>query len=171
MDGYHIPSFADWKEQDVMNIKVYQDSQGNKVYGFTDGGDAKTAESRLAMYEPMESMDGGGGGETWQEGLRRLEKEMEIDMLRFELEDAVLDPETNTEEGAAFGKANVAPASASLVDRPPFVEPFDKGQSHTYHKLKTNKLKTKRLQRKDLDRFLQDPPHASLKEAMDLSQK
>ena len=92
-------------------------------------------------------------------------------MLRFELEDAVLDPETKTEEGAAFGKANVAPAydpvspgtladnernnfkvagiqvrsddpmsveAASLVNRSPFFEPFDKGQSHTYHILKTN---------------------------------
>ena len=68
-----------------------------------------------------------------------MEKEMEIDMLRFELEDAVLDPETNTEEGAAFGKANVAPASASLVNRNTFFEPFDIGQSRTYHKLKTNK--------------------------------
>ena len=165
MDDYHIPSFAEWKEQDVMNIKVYQDSQGNKVYGFTDGG------------EPKESMDAGGGGETWQEGLRRHREEMEMDMLRFEVEDAVLDPdalldkEKKTEEGAAFGKANVAPASASLVDRPPFFEPFDKGQSHTYHKLKTNKLKTKRLQRKDLDRFHQAPLYASVKEAMDSSQK
>ena len=112
MDDYHIPSFAEWKEQDVMKIKVYQDSQGNKVYGFTDGG------------EPKESMDGGGGGETWQEGLRRHREEMEMDMLRFEVEDAVLDTETKTEEGA--------------VNRNTFFEPFDKGQSHTYHNLKTN---------------------------------
>ena len=138
MGDYPMPSSNEWENQDVMKIKVYQDSQGNKVYGFTDGADAKTAESRLAMYEPMESMDGGGGGETWQVGLRRLEKEMEIDMLRFELEDAVLDPETNTEEGAAFGKANVAPASASLVNRNTFFEPFDIGQSRTYHNVKTN---------------------------------
>ena len=159
MRDYHIPSSIEWENQDVMKIKVYQDSQGNKVYGFTDGG------------EPKESMDGGGGGETWQEGLCRHREEMEMDMLRFEVEDAVLDPDPKTEEGAAFGKANVAPASASLVDRPPFFEPFDKGQSHTYHKLKTNKLKTKRLQRKDLDRFHQAPLYASWKEAMDLSQK
>ena len=159
MDDYHIPSFAEWKEQDVMKIKVYQDSQGNKVYGFTDGG------------EPKESMDGGGGGETWQEGLCRHREEMEMDMLRFEVEDAVLDPdalldqEKKPKEGAAFGKANVAPASASLVDRPPFVEPFDKGQSRklTRHR--------KRLQRKDLDRFHQAPLYASVKEAMDSSQK
>ena len=163
MDDYHIPSFAEWNDQDVMKIKVYQDSQGNKVYGFTDGGDAKTAESRLAMYEPMESMDGGGGGETWQEGLRRVEKEMEIDMLRFELEDAVLDRETNTAEGAAFGKANVAPASASLVNRNTLFEPFDKGQSHTYHKLKTNDTLEDRLHRKLKTAFMQ--------EAMDSSQK
>ena len=182
MDGYHIPSFADWKEQDVMNIKVYQDSQGNTVYGVTDGVKVSQDSQKVCCSftdggEPKESMDAGGGGETWQEGLCRHREEMEMDMLRFEVEDAVLDPdalldkEKKTEEGAAFGKANVAPASASLVDRPPFVEPFDKGQSHTYHKLKTNKLKTKRLQRKDLDRFHQAPLYASLKEAMDLSQK
>ena len=158
-----MPSSNEWENQDVMKIKVYQDSQGNKVYGFTDGGDAKTAESRLAMYEPMESMDGGGGGETWQVGLRRHREEMEIDMLRFELEDAVLDPETNTKEGAAFGKANVALASASLVNRNTFFEPFDKGQSHTYHKLKTNDTLEDRLHRKLKTAFM--------KEAMDSSQK
>ena len=163
MGDYPMPSSNEWENQDVMKIKVYQDSQGNKVYGFTDGGDAKTAESRLAMYEPMESMDGGGGGEKWQVGLRRLEKEMEIDMLRFELEDAVLDPETNTEEGAAFGKANVAPASASLVNRNTFFEPFDKGQSHTYHKIKTNDTLEDHLHRKLKTAFM--------KEAIDSSQK
>ena len=151
MGDYPMPSSNEWENQDVMKIKVYQDSQGNKVYGFTDGG------------EPMESMDGGGGGETWQEGLRRVEKEMEIDMLRFELEDAVLDRETNTAEGAAFGKANVAPASASLVNRNTFFEPFDKGQSHTYHKLKTNDTLEDRLHRKLKTAFMQ--------EAMDSSQK
>ena len=157
MDDYHIPSFAEWKDQDVMKIKVYQDSQGNKVYGFTDGG------------EPKESMDGGGGGETWQEGLRRHREEMEMDMLRFEVDDAVLDPdalldqEKKTEEGAAFGKANVAPASASLVNRNTFFEPFDKGQSHTYHKLKTNDTLEDRLHRKLKTAFMQ--------EAMDSSQK
>ena len=133
MDDYHIPSFAEWKEQDVMKIKVYQDSQGNKVYGFTDGG------------EPKESMDGGGGGETWQEGLCRHREEMEMDMLRFEVEDAVLDTETKPEEGTAFGKANVAPASASLVNRNAFFEPFDIGQSRTYHNVKTNTAGKPRL--------------------------
>jgi len=169
MGDYPMPSSNEWENQDVMKIKVYQDFQGNKVYGFTDGADAKTAESRLAMYEPMESMDGGGGGETWQEGLRRHREEMEMDMLRFEVEDAVLDPdalldqEKKTEEGAAFGKANVAPASASLVNRNTFFEPFDKGQSHTYHKLKTNDTLEDRLHRKLKTAFM--------KEAMDSSQK
>ena len=74
---------------------------------------------------------------------------MEMDMLRFDVEDAVLDTETKPEDGAAFGKANVAPASASLVHRNTLIEPFDKGQSHTYHKAKT----------------------ALMKEAMDSSQK
>jgi len=157
MRDYPIPSSIEWENQDVMKIKVYQDSQGNKVYGFTDGG------------EPKESMDGGGGGETWQEGLRRHREEMEMDMLRFEVEDAVLDPdalldqEKKTEEGAAFGKANVAPASASLVNRNTFFEPFDKGQSHTYHKLKTNDTLEDRLHRKLKTAFM--------KEAMDSSQK
>ena len=151
MGDYPIPSSIEWENQDVMKIKVYQDSQGNKVYGFTDGG------------EPKESMDGGGGGETWQVGLRRLEKEMEIDMIRFELEDAVLDRETNTAEGAAFGKANVAPASASLVNSNTFFEPFDKGQSHTYHKMKMNDTLEDRLHRKLKTAFM--------KEAMDSSQK
>ena len=139
MGDYPMPSFDVWQNQDVMKFEAYQDSTGKNVYDFDPGMMRKTAESRLAMYEPMESMDGGGGGETWQVGLRRLENEMEIDMLRFELEDAVLDPETNTEEGAAFGKATVAPASASLVNRKTFFEPFDIGQSRTYHNLKTNK--------------------------------
>jgi len=149
MDDYHIPSFAEWKEQDVMNIKVYQDSQGNKVYGVTDGAKVSQDSQKVCCSftdggEPKESMDAGGGGETWQEGLRRHREEMEMDMLRFEVEDAVLDPdalldkEKKTEEGAAFGKANVAPASASLVNRNTLFEPFDKGQSHTYNKLKTN---------------------------------
>ena len=129
MDGYHIPSFADWKEQDVMNIKVYQDSQGNKVYGVTDGVKVSQDSQKVCCSftdggEPKESMDAGGGGETWQEGLRRHREEMEMDMLRFEVEDAVLDTETKTEEGA--------------VNRNTFFEPFDKGQSHTYHILKTN---------------------------------
>ena len=168
MDGYHIPSFADWKQQDVMNIKVYQDSQGNTVYGVTDGVKVSQDSQKVCCSftdggEPKESMDAGGGGETWQEGLCRHREEMEMDMLRFEVEDAVLDPETKTEEGAAFGKANVAPASASLVDRPPFVEPFDKGQSHTYHKLKTNDTLEDRLHRKLKTAFM--------KEAMDSSQK
>ena len=163
MGDYPIPSSIEWENQDVMKIKVYQDSQGNKVYGFTDGG------------EPMESMDGGGGGETWQEGLRRHREEMEIDMLRFEVEDAVLDPwrfevedavldtETKPEDGAAFGKANVAPASASLVHRNTLIEPFDKGQSHTYHKMKMNDTLEDRLHRKLKTAFM--------KEAMDSSQK
>ena len=129
MDGYHIPSFADWKEQDVMNIKVYQDSQGNTVYGVTDGVKVSQDSQKVCCSftdggEPKESMDAGGGGETWQEGLRRHREEMEMDMLRFEVEDAVLDTETKTEEGA--------------VNRNTFFEPFDKGQSHTYHNLKTN---------------------------------
>ena len=163
MGDYPTPSSDVWENQDVMKFEAYQDSTGKNVYDFDPGMMRKTAESRLAMYEPMESMDGGGGGETWQVGLRRLEKEMEIDMLRFELEDAVLDRETNTAEGAAFGKANVAPASASLVNRNTFFEPFDKGQSHTYHKLKTNDTLEDRLHRKLKTAFMQ--------EAMDSSQK
>ena len=74
-----------------------------------------------------------------RERLKREENEMEIDMLCYELEDAYFDSQTNTEEGAAFGKANVAPASASLVNHNTLFEPFDIGQSRTYHNLKTNK--------------------------------
>ena len=132
-----------------MNIKVYQDSQGNKVYGFTDGG------------EPKESMDGGGGGETWQEGLCRHREEMEMDMLRFDVEDAVLDTETKPEDGAACGKANVAPASASLVHRNTLIEPFDKGQSHTYHKMKMKDTLGDRRHRKL--KTAQDEPEPAAK--------
>jgi len=157
-----------------MNIKVYQDSQGNKVYGVTDGAKVSQDSQKVCCSftdggEPKESMDAGGGGETWQEGLRRHREEMEMDMLRFEVEDAVLDPdalldqEKKTEEGAAFGKANVAPASASLVNRNTFFEPFDKGQSHTYHKMKMNDTLEDRLHRKLKTAFMQ--------EAMDSSQK
>ena len=116
MGDYPMPSSNEWENQDVMKIKVYQDSQGNKVYGFTDG--VKVSQDSQKVYgftdggEPTESMDAGGGGETWQEGLRRHREEMEMDMLRFEVEDAVLDPdalldqEKKPKEGAAFGKAN-----------------------------------------------------------------
>ena len=172
MDGYHIPSFADWKEQDVMNIKVYQDSQGNTVYGVTDGVKVSQDSQKVCCSftdggEPKESMDAGGGGETWQEGLCRHREEMEMDMLRFEVEDAVLDPdalldkEKKTEEGAAFGKANVAPASASLVHRNTLIEPFDKGQSHTYHKMKMKDTLGDRRHRKL--KTAQDEPEPAAK--------
>ena len=54
MGEYPMPSSNEWENQDVMKFEAYQDSTGKNVYDFDPGMMRKTAESRLAMYEPME---------------------------------------------------------------------------------------------------------------------
>ena len=57
MGDYPIPSSIEWENQDVMKIKVYQDSQGNKVYGFTDGGEPATDKEQKAEDKEQKAED------------------------------------------------------------------------------------------------------------------